>query len=36
MYLCNGFLFTESQEASDYANFYFDLTDIVCGIERIV
>lgn len=36
MYLCNGFAFKSAQEASDYANYYFDLTGIVCAIERIL
>jgi hypothetical protein len=36
MYLCNGFAFNDLQEASDYANYYFDLTGIVCAIERIL
>jgi len=35
MHVCNGFLFTTAQEASDYATYYFDLTGIVCAIERM-
>jgi len=34
MYLCNGFTFNTVQEASAYANRYFDLTGIVCAIEK--
>ncbi len=34
MYTCNGFIFDDIQAASAYANYYFDVTGIVCSIEK--
>lgn len=36
MFTCNGFTFDDIQAASAYANYYFDLTGIVCAIERTI
>ena len=33
-YICNGFIFDDVQAASAYANYYYDITGIVCGIEK--
>ena len=34
-YVCNGFVFDDIQAARAYANYYFDCTGIVCGIEKM-